>query len=134
MKSIDARILPLVETLAAIEGVRTIASCQGHFGRISSPYVYFACPPLPVAEALAQRLDDLRRSGKLHHWWHITGSFNDENKLCFLLEAPALSDCNGDLSKFIHYVLLRSKIDQDFSTLKDAFQHVEGLRPLEPRP
>lgn len=123
-QTIERKIQPLVDALNALPGVRTIASCEGHFSRISRPYVYFHCPPA-LAETIAARLHDLNmQDNKLSHWWHLTGMFNGEHRLCFSLEAPGLDHDRGFLNKFLNYTVYRKKIDNDLNVLSNAFKNV----------
>lgn len=126
---IDPKIRPLVEALNGIDGVRTIASCEGHFGRISDPYVYFHCPPA-TAESMAARLDGLNHQGRLFHWWTLIGCFNCEHELCFRLHAPALDHGRGTIRTFVNYVLFRKRIDGDLALLADELGTVEAPAPL----
>lgn len=119
-QTIEPKISPLVDALNALPGVRTIASCQGHVTRISRPYVYFHCPPA-VAEAMAARLHDLNmQDDTLSYWWHLTGAFNGEHRLCFSLKAPDLDHRRGFLKTFLNYVVFRKKIDDDLRILADT--------------
>jgi hypothetical protein len=122
-QTIEAKILPLVEALNAIDGVCTIASCQGHFPRISDPYVFFSCSPRQ-AEAFAKRLDKIQLQGNLHHWWRLTGEFDGESRLCFVLRSPSLDREKGALRTFLNYVVFRKKIDNDLSLLSDMLQDI----------
>ncbi|EPY00246.1 hypothetical protein [Magnetospirillum fulvum] len=138
-QTIEPKIRPLVDALNAIDGVRTIASCQGHVSRISRPYVYFHCPPA-VAEAMAARLHDLNmQDDTLSYWWHLTAAFNTEHRLCFSLEAPDLDHRRSDLSVFVTFVLGRKKIDRDLSILAASLTQTDPIpanddAPVAPTP
>lgn len=137
-QTIEPKIRPLVDALNAIDGVQTIASCQGHATRVSRPYVYFHCPP-QVAERIAARLDRVRSQGGLHHDWRLSGEFNGENRLCFHLSAPGLRHDQGNLSVFVTYVLGRKKIDRDLSILAASLPQTNPIAanddaPVEPAP
>ncbi len=129
---IEPKIQPLVEALNRLVGVKTIASCQGHITRIDHPYVYMSCP-IEIAEALAARLIELWRHQGLHHHWHLTGTFNEIGKLCFVLEAPRLDHgTHGFVSMFIRYVLLRKWIDRDLAVLAEHLTDIETPRLVHP--
>jgi len=132
-QTIEPKIRPLVDALNAIDGVRTIASCQGHATRVSSPYVTFSCLPL-VAEQIAARLDRVRSQGGLHHDWRLSGEFNGENKLCFSLRAPGLRHDRGNLSVLFAYVLGRQKIDHDLSVLAASLPQTDPIAANDDAP
>ncbi|MGE4278212.1 MAG: hypothetical protein AB7G62_01410 [Magnetospirillum sp.] len=115
---IDPKIQPLVDALNGIAGVRTIASCEGHFSRLRRPYVYFHCPPA-LAESMAARLRDFNKA--LSYWWRLSGEFNEVNRLCFLLEAPRLSAGEGLYNAFTNYIINRQRINRDLSALAEYF-------------
>ena len=119
---IDPKIQPLVDALNGIAGVQTIASCEGHFSRISRPYVYFHCPPA-LAERFAVRLHNLYMADTLHRWWHLTGCFNMEHQLCFCLEAPGLDHDRGLFKTFVNYVIFRKRIDADLGVLSKVLNN-----------
>lgn len=120
---VDERIVPLVQALNATGVVKTIASCEGHFLRVSDPYVFFSCSPA-VAEVLARRLDQHRRQGKLNYYWQLTGVFDTEHKLGFTLRAGALDHGRGLLRTFWLYVICRRRIDQDLAVIEQAWSNL----------
>lgn len=120
---IEPQVQPLVEVLNRIEGVRTIASCEGHFCRIDHPYVYFHCQP-PVAEMISRCLHEAHLQGTFHRWWRLTGMFNETHTLCFVLEAPSLHHRGSLFSAFINFVLLRHKVDDDLRHLSRVLEQL----------
>ena len=114
--TIDPLIKPLVDSLSLIEGVTTIASCQGHCaGRIEAPYVYFQAP-LAVAEDLIKQCREQR--AKFHTSWEIHGLFNEKFQLTYSLHAPVYT------ANYINQGcwLLgwhRSRVNQDLATLTE---------------
>ncbi len=129
---IEPKIRPLVEALNHLVGVKTIASCQGHFTRINHPYVYFSCP-VETAEVLEARLIDLWRHQGLHYHWHLTGTFNEIGKLCFVLESPRLDHgMHGYVRMFVRYVLFRKWIDRDLAVLAEHLTDIELPRLVHP--
>lgn len=87
---LDKHIAGLVKRLNAIDGIRTVGSCQGHVRLGKAPYVYLHASPalagriemhLRQAEALGDR--------RLNTLWTLEGMFNEEGILMFRLYAPA---------------------------------------------
>lgn len=88
---IEPHIQPLVDVLNNIEGVATIASCQGHVFK-NFPYVYFKVSDVNVARTLKQCVEEYSMaefsSSSPHpfcYYWDLQGRFNTEFELCFSL-------------------------------------------------
>lgn len=69
----------------------------------------------------------------LKNYWKITGLFNKESSLMFLLESPELDDaCNSYLLSFIKIFLFRKKLDKDLLALKNLFfEYAQDIRKHE---
>ncbi len=115
-QDLDPKIAPLVAALGASDGVKTIASCQGHAaGRLGAPYVYFQAPEALVKH-LAKIIREASLADELHHLWEIQGVFNDQYELTFSLSAPYYD--SNFLNKGITILAWkREKLDQDLNTL-----------------
>lgn len=88
-RTIDPRIVDLVEALNTIDGVSTIASCQGHCsGRDHPPYVYFSAPIEFAAWLSEQCRESAREDKRYYTQWEVEGAFNSENKLTFVISSP----------------------------------------------
>lgn len=112
----------------------TIASCQGHGIKSFRPYVYFEST-LSVASAINKKLcnEYLLKNHQLHHYWQITGVFNKESSLMFILESPELdSACDSYILSFIKFSLFRKKLDEDLLALKKLFsEYAKDIRKHE---
>lgn len=133
-ETLDPRIKNLVETMNATGQIITVASCEGHGIRSFRPYVYFEAT-VSVASAINKKLRDdyLLKNGRLHYYWQITGVFNKESSLMFLLESPELNDaCNSHLLCLIKFFLFRKKLDKDFLALEALFfEYAKGIGKRE---
>ncbi|HFA59562.1 MAG TPA: hypothetical protein ENJ83_02620 [Rhodospirillales bacterium] len=124
MSRIDPLVRPLVSALTEA-GLRPVASCQGHWWRLSGPYVLFEAP-VALAARLARRLELAWRTGepRLHACWSIAGLFTPEGDLRFRLHPPA-ADGAG-------WWQLR-KAQRDFGALaqlvRDEFGHQAAEAP-----
>ena len=86
--TVDPRIADLVEAFNAIEGVTTVASCQGHCsGRDHHPYVYFSAP-IEFAAWLSEQCRESRKDKRHYTQWEVEGVFNGKNELMFSLFSP----------------------------------------------
>lgn len=109
---IEPKIKPLVDAMNATGVMKTIASCEGHYFRDMSPYVYFKAP-VALAAALERTLRPERgkpADPRLHHFWTLEGHFNGEYELCFSIRAPKLDRSMP---------LRRKRIDQDILVLAE---------------
>ena len=81
--TIDSDIYPLVDALNALEGVRTISSCQGHWQRpldLACTYVLFSAD-LSIVSRLHNRLKTLN----LYLYWDICGRFSNAGRFEYRL-------------------------------------------------
>lgn len=87
--AIEPGILNLVKTLNVPSlGLKTIASCQGHFFTSPYPYVFFQAPP-SIASSLTSELFDLRHKLEptaLSFPWAIEPTFNIDFQVCYVLK------------------------------------------------
>lgn len=88
---IEPRIKPLVDLMNNTGLIRTVACCEGHGFRSRAPYVYFNST-VEYAQAFERYLRALcwGPDSGLNYDWIITGRFNGECELTFLLHSPAL--------------------------------------------
>ena len=115
---VESRISLLVDALNAAPCVKTIGSCEGHILRGRAPYVYFSCTTDFAAEIARHIFNPEKGETKLHAYWSITGIFNEDQKLCFLLDSPQYeNDLKRILQPIISSKKLRSHIDEDICTL-----------------
>ncbi|EIO4563745.1 hypothetical protein LQM11_004384 [Vibrio parahaemolyticus] len=115
-QDLDPKIAPLVAALGALNGVRTIASCQGHAaGRPEAPYVYFQAP-IALAQHLTKVIRDAYLADELHHYWEMSGAFNEQYELTFSLSSP-YCDANYLEKRLTALAWGREEIDQDIQAL-----------------
>ncbi len=139
MSRIDPLVRPLVSALTEA-GLRPVASCQGHWWRLSGPYVLFEAP-VALAARLARRLDLAWRTGepRLHAWWAITGLFAPEGELRFRLHPPAADGAGwwqlrkaqrdfGALAQLVRDELGHQAL-QAPPAIQDGSQEEEGCEP-----
>ena len=124
--TVDPRIADLVEAFNAIEGVTTVASCQGHCsGRDHHPYVYFSAP-IEFAAWLSEQCRESRKDKRHYTQWEVEGVFNGENELMFSLYSPLYRQ--DYLRKGWWYLgWHRERVDGELDYLKEIvmnFQHV----------
>ncbi|EGU42487.1 hypothetical protein [Vibrio scophthalmi] len=111
---IDPKISDLVKAFNQIEGITTIASCQGHIaGHIEAPYIYFKASN-HVASQIVQAL---RKTRNFHTRWEITGAFDQNNDLTFRLSSLKL-DTRIYQRGWWDLGWNRSKVDCDFILLR----------------
>ena len=127
--TVDPRIADLVEAFNAIEGVTTVASCQGHCcGRDHHPYVYFSAP-IEFAAWLSEQCRESRKDKRYYTPWEVEGVFNGENELMFSLLSPLYRQhCLYSLYSGWWYLgWHRERVDGELDYLKEIvmnFQHV----------
>lgn len=131
--TVEHRILPLVNALAAVPGVTTVASCEGHVMPGKAPYVYFRAPEL-VASQLHKAIEALRVRRKLRFYWELHGCFDLEARLTYRLDAHDLSAASRSydlvgLRRMVYYVFLRSRIDADLALLASTIQNLNDPSP-----
>jgi hypothetical protein len=115
---IEPGIKPLVDILNHINGVSTIASCEGHFFG-GAPYVYFKAPA-QTAAALVRLLRDaqIRNQPALQTGWVIHGLFSEKYELTYYLYSPTLDRCPGGLLQAIWlFIFKRRRLTLDLLTL-----------------
>jgi len=114
--TVEPSILPVVQALAALPGVKTVASCEGHDELGASPYVFFRAPAELVSE-LALRI---RGDARLRYYWDTNGSFDGTGRLCFTVRALDLDHASERwLPRLWHFRLRRGQIDRDLVTLAE---------------
>ncbi|WP_413207938.1 hypothetical protein [Rhodospirillum sp. A1_3_36] len=117
---IDPRIKPLVDAMNATGRIQTIASCEGHWNRYSTPYVYFRCTQETATE-ICTDLTALQIAQGLTYYWGIIGLFDEKSKLCFRLQAGELEPPLGLVRSFWHFLFKRARIDADLQVLASLF-------------
>jgi len=123
---VEPLILDLVKSLNKPSlGVKTIASCQGHFFSELTPYVYFKAPTKIAAELAAKVQAKHRTEIKtLYLPWMIDPTYNTEFEVCYSLsthftryEIPSgLSPLNARR--------WRQQVIEDFSELRELIEEV----------
>lgn len=113
---IEPHIQPLVDVLNNIEGVATIASCQGHIGR-SYPYVYFSVQSVETARLIKRWLDEDIESASLFHW-DLKGHFNPQLELGFALYSHRYSPLFWELG--FHRKRANREIERLAKYIEDA--------------
>lgn len=88
---IEPKIKPIVDLMNRSGVIQTVASCEGHGFRGRAPFVYFSTA-VECAQALERYLRTLCWSDAdgLSFDWIISGRFNGEFELTFLLHSPEL--------------------------------------------
>ncbi|MCF8482172.1 MAG: hypothetical protein K9H25_17245 [Rhodospirillum sp.] len=121
-RPVDPRIKPLVDAMNATGRIQTIASCEGHWNRYSTPYVYFHCSTKTASE-IHSNLNNLRDTQCLTYYWGIVGLFNEDAKLCFRIQAGELEPPLGLGRTLWHFLFKRTQIDADLQALTFLFSH-----------
>jgi hypothetical protein len=88
--TIEIGIKPLVDAMHATGRIRTIASCQGHWGLwwVRPAYVYFKCEAA-LGENLASMIClEENNQSRLNYHWQFTGLTHPELGLSFSLSMP----------------------------------------------
>ncbi|SCA58083.1 hypothetical protein MTBPR1_80137 [Candidatus Terasakiella magnetica] len=120
---VEDKILPLVKLLNySARGLKTIASCQGHYFSQQPPYVYFYCP-VPLAAELAEEIYQLSSvARKTYFSWSVDPLFNEEFKVCFTLKAHVLNRAWKErVSGPLYW---RKCLQSDFSKLKVLIENI----------
>ena len=105
---IEPRVKPLVDAMNSTGVMETIASCEGHYLRDISPYVYFKAPVV-LAAALERTLrpeTDKPADPRLHYFWTLDGGFNGEYEPSFCIRAPKLDRSMPFRRKWVDHDLL----------------------------
>lgn len=126
---IDPRIRPLCFAMNATGMIRTVASCQGHGVPGSSPYVYFKCS-VKLASLIERVLREGGISGqsKLENTWTVTGHFDLDYEITFLLYSPALERRAASPIRSLWYSSLNRKaLDKQLSLLVDVIHEAVFL-------
>ena len=117
-EEIDPAVRPLVDSLNAVQGISTIASCEGHWYR-KPPYVYFRAP-VHLAALIEKRLreDAMNSHPKLAGNWLVEGRFDNNCSLAFCLYAPDYHRiAESDLAAFWLFGVRRLRIDKELLAL-----------------
>ena len=126
-EEIDPAIKPLVDALNRIKGIKTVASCQGHFFG-GTPYVYFNAP-VRIAAAIERLLRTAMTADqpKFMLGWSIEGMFNEKYELTFSIRA-AYCDASAwsPLYAFWLFVLRRKRLNADFLMLSEYLREKAG--------
>lgn len=109
---IDEKIRPLVDVLNALEGVETVASCEGHCSPGDTPYVYFKAP-VAFARTLAKELREAPEQGMVHAGWEITSVFNENYQLAFSLRSARHEMEAWSTIGQLYRLFFRRRIDAD---------------------
>ena len=118
---IDRAIKPLVDSLNAIDGVVTVASCEGHFFG-GTPYVYFKSS-MQVAAKIERLLRETASSDQpiFHYDWIIKGLFNEEYELTYCLHSPGQDSHAQNLFRAAWlFVVRRRRVDSDLTALSSV--------------
>lgn len=88
-EEIDPAVMPLVNSMNMVEGISTVASCEGHWHG-KPPYIYFWAP-VHVAALIEKRLreDAMSERPTLVGNWRLEGLFDVDYRLAFCLHAPS---------------------------------------------
>lgn len=117
--AIDSRIAPLVAAMNMSGKIRTLGSCEGHFGKGFKPHVYFAS-----SVRTARHLDAILREAyfqvdrPLSLPWTIGGVFCTQHGLRFeLCSAPYDRIAYSPMKSLIWLCLNRKRLDRDFAVI-----------------
>ena len=120
---IEPAIKPLVDSLNAISGISTVASCEGHFYG-GAPYVYFNAS-VQIAASIERLLREaaIKNQPALMTEWSLDGMFNENYELAFCLRSPEYNRrTNNPLYAFWLFVVRRRKLDSDLAMLAAYFR------------
>ncbi|WP_337049919.1 hypothetical protein [Serratia fonticola] len=122
--NLDIHIAGLVNRMNAIEGIRTVASCQGHACPGKAPYVYFhATPEVASGIEMHLRQAEAEHDPRLHTLWTLEGIFNEAGILTFRLHAPAYDrqafTLAGQLKKLACF---RGKLNRELFALASVIE------------
>ena len=115
---IEYGVADLVERLNSISGVRTVASCHGHWDS-RPPYVYFEAPTT-IATQIERvlREDALSNSPTLQESWEVDARFNGAFQLTFAIRCPKYDQMLGrPLLGLWNFVLRRRHLDRQLHAL-----------------
>ncbi|MFZ4170373.1 hypothetical protein ACEV60_17165 [Enterobacter ludwigii] len=121
---LDTHISGLVKRLNAINGIRTIASCQGHVRLGKAPYVYFHASPA-LASRIEMHLRQAEAEGdrRLNTLWTLEGMFNEVGILMFRLHAPAYDRQAFTLAGQIKKLpCFRKKLNRELQALAEVIE------------
>lgn len=112
-RPIESGIRPVVDALNAVDGIRTVASCQGHRSSKRYPFVMFECDAVEKAGQLNAKLFREHAADRLAEYWIVEGHFSDE-KLYFTLVAPRL---RSERDTLFAWALQRAPMDRGLRLL-----------------
>lgn len=117
-EEIEPAVKPVVDSLNAISGVSTVASCEGHFYG-GPPYVYFKAPVQTAAS-----IERLLRQAAVNDQpvfqtgWVIYGLFNEKYEQTFYLHSPEYHRrANSPLQAAWLFAVRRRRLNSDLSAL-----------------
>lgn len=109
---IEPGIRPVCDALNARDGIRTLWSCEGHYGTPSKPFVIFEAEQA-VAFDLDRLLTRAYEDGRLRFWWNITANFREDGSLQYHIR-PNDSRLNQN---WRYFPVVRRQVDHELRQL-----------------
>lgn len=111
--AIEPGIRPVCDALNARSGIRTLWSCEGHFGTPSKPFVIFDADQATAFE-VDKLLTTAFEDGRLRFWWNITANFRDDGSLQYHIRP---NDYRTEANWRYLPIVRRIQIDRELSRL-----------------